>query len=253
MFAALQQYADGRDYARVIMVTVTAPGTDHAMPWDESWCRHKTQPHTHSGRFGCRADEKMARAWNESAPRRWSELHQTAALSVQRKHGRPGLLVRAWEYQKRGLLHLHLVFGYTTPSEQRAVDAYVSKLDQLRYAAWFGFVDRKGDVKEPSAAAAYLSSYFVGGKGSKLDIRETVRREDVPSNLIYIAPELMQASGLSMRTLRLRRYLWVKIGSSGLRLCKHLGVSLEDAYIVYSSGFWGRAFLESLMDTSVPS
>jgi hypothetical protein len=251
LFGALQSYGDQVGaHARVTMVTVTAPGSELGLPWDRDHCA-SLGAHRHSGRIGCRVIPRAAALWNERAPANWTALHRGSGQAVKRLGlDRPRLLVKAWEYQKRGVLHLHLVFGYSSPSEQRSVDAYVSAMAERAQSVCFGFVDRKREVREPSAAAAYLSSYFVAGKGSKMDIRETVRREDVPSHVIYIAPWLLQHSGLSMRTLRLRRYLWWKIGAGGLRLCQRIGISLEDAYQVYSSGFWGPAFLNSYIESS---
>jgi hypothetical protein len=110
--------------------------------------------------------------------------------------------------QKRGVLHLHLVVGYTTPSERAAVDRYVQELSVRSGRHGFGFVDRKAEVKEPSAAAAYLSSYFCGGRGRKLSLRESVTSEAMPPSIVYVAPALSQASGVTMRSLRLRRYCW---------------------------------------------
>jgi len=118
------------------------------------------------------------------------------------------MLVRVWEMQKRGLLHAHPVFAYSTLSEKVAADRYVEHLDELRHRWGFGYVERKRRVREPRAAAAYLSSYFVNGKGSKASLEESVRSEAMPRSIIHTSVVLTQRSGVTMRTLRLRRYAW---------------------------------------------
>jgi len=245
LFRALGEYQGDS----VTMVTVTAPGAD-LLPWS-SRCQ-RLGKHRHSGNLGCGVDAEIARSWNEAAPGYWRRLHEAARESVRRQDLEPPrLLVKAWEYQRRGVLHLHLIFGYGSAVEKEAVDSYVQYVHDNAWRAYFGYVDRKLQEVAPSAAAAYLSSYFVAGKGDKLDIRETVKREDVPAHVIYVAPMLMQASGISMRTLRLRRYLWWKIGADSLKIVDWLGLHLEDVYTIEQAGFWGRAFLNSWVDTKL--
>lgn len=246
LFAGLAEY----DGDAVTMVTVTAPGAA-LLPWDEHHCAGLGE-HRHSGVLGCRVVEDHASSWNKRASSYWSALHDAAQKSC-RDAGLdpPSLLVKAWEYQKRGVLHLHLVFAYSTATQRESLERYVAYVDQRAESAYFGFVDRKLEAAEPSAAAAYLSSYFVGGKGGKLDIRETVKRADVPANVIYMAPHLLQKSGLSMRTLRLRRYLWWQLGPSGLRLTKLLGLDLETVYELHKRGWWGRAFVDHVLENEV--
>lgn len=209
MFAGLDAYGSwysGR--GRVRMVTITAPGVDAGLPWDEEHCRH-LGPHRHSGELGCVVLAAPAAHFNRSAPAWWSELHRQARQAAKRAAAiGPEVLLRVWEHQKRGVLHVHVVVGYTTPAERRSVDAYVAELHRLAPRHGFGFVDRKRDVKEPSAAAAYLSSYFVAGKRGKLSLRETVQSKSMPRSIIYMAPWLSRRSGITMRSLRLRRYSW---------------------------------------------
>jgi hypothetical protein len=137
--------------------------------------------------------------------------------------------VRAVEQQRRGVLHWHLVVGYSTPGERAAADRYVAELVDRAPRHCFGFVDRKLDVKEPTAAAAYLSSYFVTGKGGKLTLTESVRADVLPPSIFYVAPALSRRSGLTMRSLRLRRYLWVRYRALAAVLAAQ-GWSIESIY-----------------------
>lgn len=233
LFGALRAYGDlvRVRSPRIRMITITAPGADAGLDWDEGICSHRG-PHRHSGPDGCRVSAAPAAAWNERAPGWWRQLHHDAKQAADRSgRGRLNLLVRAVEQQRRGLLHWHVVVGYSTPSERAAADAYVRELSERSPAAGFGFVDRKRDVKEPTAAAAYLASYFVTGKGGrgKIALTESVRSDALPPSIFYVKPQLSQRSGLTMRTLRMRRYLWVRFGEIS-RLVLEQGWSIEAAY-----------------------
>ena len=46
---------------------------------------------------------------------------------------------------------------------------------RLRHKYRFGYVERKRMVREPRAAAACLSSYFVNGKGKKMSLEQSVQ------------------------------------------------------------------------------
>jgi hypothetical protein len=115
----------------VVVLAVTAPGADE-LPWDESHCR-PLGDHRHSGSLGCRVAPVAAHAWNQSASNRWRRLHRRAYHAV-RWHGvRCTLLVRAFERQRRGVLHVHPVLGFSTPAERHAA-GYLEK-----FAAHYGF------------------------------------------------------------------------------------------------------------------
>lgn len=190
----------------VALVTVTAPGQD-VLPWDAS---------------GRRVDADAARAWNETAPARWSALHRGAARAARRvadDHGATWrLLVKAWEYQRRGVLHLHLLVPAGTPGELRASTAYVRELAGGASAQGFGFVDRgklpaagaRGSARElspvsPHRAAAYVASYVASSGAGKGGVAEVARRQGVPGAIVYVSQRLTAVSGVTMRSLRARR------------------------------------------------
>jgi hypothetical protein len=118
------------------------------------------------------------------------------------------LIARPWELQRRGILHVHPLVGYSTPAEKAAADVYQRELAARAARHGFGYVDRKRQVREPSAAAAYLSAYFVAGKKGKMTLRESVQSRSMPQSIVYVDPKLSQHSGITMRSLRLRRYAW---------------------------------------------
>lgn len=212
LFANLNAYADqvpnGVRSPRVLVSAATAPGVEGGMAWDERGCRMLGE-HEHSGKLGCRVRHSPAASWNESAAERWRELHRQAYQRCRREGLRPWLLVRVWELQKRGLLHVHPVLAYSTLAEKRGADRYLEHLDAMRRHYGFGYVERKHQVREPRAAAAYLSSYFISGKGKKISLEESVQSNWLPRSIIHVSTELTKHSGITMRTLRLRRYAWV--------------------------------------------
>src|SRR5438270_4354624 len=112
LFANLESYG-----GEVLMSAVTAPGAAE-LPWDEAACVG-LGPHQHSGMLGCRVRQGAADEWNRSAPERWRRLHRRAYQETVRRTG-PGsvrLLVRVWEIQTRGVLHVHPVLGYGSAAE----------------------------------------------------------------------------------------------------------------------------------------
>jgi hypothetical protein len=233
VFSALEAYEDelrsrGVKEPRVRLGAVTAPGVEGGLPWDESVCADRG-PHKHSGLDGCRVIAEAASLFNERASAWWSELHHEASQAVLRKLGfRPVLLARIWELQKRGVLHVHPLLGYSTPTERAAADLYFQELARLAPAHGFGYLERKRKTMAAKASAAYLSGYFVKGKRGKLSLTETVKSAEMPRSIVYVAPWLSQKSGWTMRSLRLKRFLWVQLGSGLYVWLEYL--SLDEVY-----------------------
>lgn len=214
LFAAAEAYEEQlRTVApevAVRMYTVTAPGVDFGLVWDPSFCEH-LGPHKHSGTLGCRVAVGAADQWNAAAPGRWSRLHSVCATIAERETGsRPVLIFKVWEEQKRGVLHAHLVVGYSTLAERRAADIYFLELRARAADYLFGSVD-EGERIDARRAAGYLASYFVSGRGHKATLTESAISRKLPKVPIYVSNKLTARSGITMRSLRLRRYahhLW---------------------------------------------
>lgn len=246
LFAALEAYEElcRVPEARVLLLTVTAPGREGGMRWDESVCSHRG-PHRHSGPDGCRVERAASAAWNERAPSWWRELNREASQAAHRATGRrPVLIARPWEMQRRGLLHVHPLLGYSTPAEKAAADAYMRELSARAARHGFGFVDRKRQIRAPGASAAYLSSYFVAGKKGKLSLRETVTSQAMPVSIVYVKPELSQRSGVTMRSLRLKRYLW-RLGNGWMYAHEKWGHSIEDLVRAHRLGITFEQLIEA--------
>jgi hypothetical protein len=242
LFANLIAYADqvpsGVRSPRVLVSAVTAPGVEGGMDWDEAHCQ-KLGRHRHSGELGCRVRINRSAPWNDDAAARWRDMHRAAYQLCRREGLRPWLLIRAWELQKRGLLHAHPVLAYSTLQEKRAADRYMQELDRLRDHYGFGYVERKQRVREPRAAAAYLSSYFVRGKRGKLSLEESVQSGQMPRSIIHVSTRLTQDSRVTMRALRLRRFAWVLIRDKPLR--DSLGMDVWAPIVVFAHNWGGRS------------
>lgn len=212
LFANLNAYADqvpdGVKAPQVLVSAVTCPGVRAGFVWDEAHCRN-LGPHHHSGEVGCRVRVSASTRWNEDAPARWRAMHRNAYQRCQREGSKPWLLVRVWEMQKRGVLHAHPVLAYSTSAEKLAAGRYLCHLDKLRQQYGFGYIERKHLVREPRAAAAYMSSYFVNGKGRKVSLEESVKSNRMPRSIIHVSVRLTEQSKTTMRTLRLRRFAWI--------------------------------------------
>ena len=211
----LTQYEDqvgDRIPAAVVMGTVTGPGVD-VLPWDEIHCAQLGE-HDHSGLIGCRVRRDQAERWNRQATARWRELHSHTTTRCRRDGHRPRMLARVWELQHRGILHVHPVLAFSTPTERAAARSYFGHLAELAGRYGFGHVDRKLEPMRARSAAAYLSAYFVTGREGKLTLQESVRFPYMPTSIVHVSTTLTQASGCTMRALRWRRFFHVREGRS---------------------------------------
>jgi hypothetical protein len=198
--------------AQAVMLAVTAPGARHTwdengevitegLPWDEEWCSQAGE-HTHS--------------WNRTADGRWSKLHRRARERVVRSYGKQSvvLLTRVIEVQARGVKHYHPVLLATTPRQRAAVQAYRNALADLAPAHGFGFVSEKVKPQEATASAAYLSAYLITGKKEKAQLQHSVQHPAMrKSRVVWMTPRLTQQTGVTMRELRFRRFVFARYGT----------------------------------------
>lgn len=195
-----------------VMFSVTAPGAD-LYPFDPQFCSHAPGLRCSGKKFGCQVNPEMAEAFNRHAGKWWSELHRAAKTRADRATGFKGkVAARVWEKQKRGLAHVHGVVSVESPAHVRWAEAYINALGELAPLYGFGFVDgwhKIGRKFWPGVqAAAYLSSYFAGGRGRKMAITENVLAGDLPRLVVFIGRDLTRQTGCTMRSLRNSRRLW---------------------------------------------
>ncbi|HEY8775786.1 MAG TPA: hypothetical protein VIM33_04810 [Gaiellaceae bacterium] len=196
--------------ARVVMLSLTAPGVER-LPWDRSRCKSKA-PHRCSGRRGCVVEEFAADAWSVSAPARWAALRQAARLACRRRGEVPNLLARVWEPQKRGVPHLHAVFGVATVEEDKAARAFLRELARLAPEYDFGLEGLDDDHFNPVAperVSSYVTSYLTGRRGKKGTIRENIADPRMPRSLLWVAAKLTRETHVTMRRLRYARWYLV--------------------------------------------
>ena len=204
IFANLRAYTEGT--GEVLLGAVTAPGAGE-LPW-AALCSGLGE-HDHSGLLGCRVDARAARSYNRAAPHQWRRLHRRAYQETERRTGhRPWLLARVWEMQRRGVLHVHPVLACGTPAARIAARVYLRLVAELAPAYGFGFVERRAKPMSSRGAAAYVSAYFVTGRGGKASIEESVQTAGMPRSIVHVSVRLSQATGVTMRSLRLTRYAW---------------------------------------------
>jgi hypothetical protein len=194
-----------------VMFSVTAPGAD-LYPFDPQFCSHSPDQKC-SGAIGCKVAPDAAEAFNRNAGKWWSELHRAAKTRADRATGLKGkLATRVWEKQKRGLAHLHGVVSVESPAHLQWAEEYVNALGDLAPRYGFGFVDgwhKLGRKFWPGAqAAAYLSSYFIGGRGRKAQLTENVLAGDLPRLVVFVGRDLTRVTGCTMRNLRNARRIW---------------------------------------------
>ena len=113
---------------------------------------------------------------------RLEALEARSQRSAQCVHSRDGPVSaardRAWEPQARGPGHVHPVFHVYSPGDVEVAKCYLRHVARLGRRHGVGFVGeeagRSMQVMSGDRAAAYLSSYFVRGKGLKATCRRTL-------------------------------------------------------------------------------
>lgn len=233
-------------------IVVTAPGVDGGLPWDPTRCS-VGGPHRHSGDLGCKVVQAAADLWNERSLAWWSKLHESAQEATRRATGARAFVVfKIPEVHKRGVRHWHVLLGYTSPLERASAKRYHQELNDRAARYGFGFaLPARERAAGKGAGAAYFASYFIDGKGGKAAITEAVKSSVLDGCTIYVTPALTMRSGVTMRSLRLRRYLWWRIGPGGLRLAELLGLGITEAYELHEHGFWGPTLLNMLVGGEV--
>jgi hypothetical protein len=195
----------------VATIAITGPGKDR-LPWDEEHCRaHGVgRNHRHSGKRGCRAQQRPVREWCETLSWRWQKLRQAARIATKRELGYapPWVLARVWEPQRRGVPHLHLVVPYGSFAEKAAANCFQRHLSRLAGAYDFGTVQDKLAPIEGREAARYVANYLAGRSGKKSSIRSNIADPTMPRSLLWLTPKLTRQTLVTMRTLRRARHLW---------------------------------------------
>ena len=81
--------------------------------------------------------------------------------------------------------------------------------------------------RELLQVAAYLSAYFVTGKKGKESLQESVMAQDMPRSIIHVSTDLTQRSGVRMRELRFRRFVWFIATAARTSLAEARQIALQ--------------------------
>jgi hypothetical protein len=203
---------------KATMYTLTPPGAG-PLPWDRNRCNHGVETAC-SGTAGCVIEADARRRWNKSFPKRLSRIYESAQAAAKRETGqRAYVLAIGKESQKRGAIHVHFVVGCETASERRAARSFRQHLERLSHHPRYEFGHVNGKFVKPKPArevAAYLSSYFVAGRGDKASITQAILNEELPRLPLYVSRRLTKVTRATMRNKRRQRHLFV---------CDRLGLS----------------------------
>lgn len=197
------------------MLSLTAPGVDAGLVWDREQCTHGPGV-TCSGPLGCRVLAGAAERWNEDSKRQWTRLNRVckkradAAIARLGAEEKFGLLLYEWEFQQRGVWHLHFVVGMETAVERAWAFEYVEAMRALGPRYGYGWVDAKPlhAPKPADQAARYVSKYLAKwSDDGEFEVSETVLSAG-RSLLTYVSLKLTAKSGCTMRSLRNARLVW---------------------------------------------
>ena len=122
------------------------------------------------------------------------------------------MLAEAKEAQNRGAVHIHFAIGCETAAELRAAKAFRRHLERLSQQRRYEFGHVNGKFLKPKPAreaAAYLSSYFVAGRGHKAPLTEAVLNPELPRLPLYVSRRLTAVTRCTMRNKRRQRHMHV--------------------------------------------
>jgi hypothetical protein len=167
-------------------------------------------------------DHSAADVWNSDRDRHLSSLLKAARKRLIRE--RPGSRVRLLAYapafQKRGVLHWHLVYGFKSPRESTDVVRFAEIVGELVEQYGFGKQFDAGQVFENARqAASYIARYMTADHQG---LERVVTSSSCPARPVYVSRELMAESGVTMRFLRWRRWCWREIGVTAIDYCVRL-------------------------------
>ena len=122
---------------------------------------------------------------------------------------------------------MHPVLGIKTPADRHAAHLYARYLSEFAPHYGFGFTERKLHSRSGKRVAGYLASYFVSGRKRKLTLQESVMAPDMPRSIIHVSVELTQKTGVTMRELRFRRFVWFLADRAGCPIAEARIIALQ--------------------------
>lgn len=195
---------------RAALITVTAPGDDVLGALMRE--------------HGLRRREVIA-LWNHTARVRWRALHRIAMRAARTMALRIGctfrVLFRSWEYQRRGILHTHVVADAESHGQYECAEKYLEVLHDRGPDFGFGFILGGGRDDDPRegwppplrladgpGAARYVCKYVASTGAGKDSMVTVAQRTAQRGSVLYVSRTLTGLSGATMTSLRSRRRVW---------------------------------------------
>ena len=142
------------------LVTLTAPGAAGGLHFDRTICGHEVgqcsnKDHGASGTV-CKVERVPAARWNGTAPKRWNnwitDLRRVLGVDVQYSG--------AWETQRRGMLHRHVLVYARGVTVQRFYDVGKEIAQRVGFGEQFQADPISGlESEEIAKACGYIASY----------------------------------------------------------------------------------------------
>jgi hypothetical protein len=115
-----------------------------------------------------------------------------------------------WEFQQRGVWHIHLVLGLETALERAWAHEYVKAMDELSPRYLYGTL-HSAAIRRPRPAencAGYIAKYLTKRNADgTFEVTETVTASG-RTLLNYVSRKLTGRTGCTMRALRNARLIW---------------------------------------------
>lgn len=192
-------------------VTITAPGVDQ-LPWAEGEAPAELDDGDHVATDRRTVEPRAANAWNATAGQRWSWL-----MTCLRREVGPVEFFKCWEFQKRGVLHLHALLRVEHPITRRRLRSVLQS-----GAVQWGF-GRQIDVQHiegtDAATVARKSGYCAKYASKSADQKLAFVVVDDDGELLRrgsVRPwSASRGWGDTMAAVKARQRLWVVLGASG--------------------------------------
>lgn len=191
------------------MVTYTAPGADR-LAWDTAKCGHPADGSLCEGPKGCVVNEAAAAWWNAHVLPAFSRAVKRTRVKMGRRRGgrdrlpveRITLLAYALEL-KRGVFHIHAVWGWPMGVKPSEIRAFLAALNRELVKEDFGRPKAsKAAYGNATALGSYLAKYLAK------DLAETLRAIPANRQPVFVSPKLTRETGVTMRFLRMKRRAW---------------------------------------------
>ena len=198
---------------RAYWITLTAPGSDQ-LPWDKSVCGHGPDDEC-SGSDGCKVDENAAALWHDGLPQRWSWF----VTEVRRQCG-DGVdvqFMKVYEWQERGVLHIHVMVRVVGVISDRRFRAALRLARQRQNFGRQMKVEAVNisDSRSAARVAGYVAKYCTKSADDLVSVRRIDSATGVIRNSSVRPWSASQRWGLTKRQISQQRCQWATLRAVG--------------------------------------